>query len=123
MSLTVDTIAARSAGFAPINMKVVSTRQKSGSGTISSIANSSGYVKLTVSSIVNFETSDCITITGATGDYAYLNGRWNVLGTSGTNPYYIEIDCAFVSVSTGDKGSYTRKIGRASCRERVYVLV
>lgn len=111
MSLTVDTIDTRSAGFAPINMKVVSTRQKSQTGTISAIADSSGKVKLTVSANTNIEDNDCVTIAGATGDFAYLNGRWQVLGKSGTNPYYIEIDCTFASASTGDKGSYTRTNG------------
>ena len=116
MSLTVNTtIADHSAAFAPITVNIESTRlTKNASIDITAVANGSGgytgYVRLTVAALTNLEADDCITISGATGDYVYLNGRHNIWAIDVPNKY-VYLYTAHQAASSGDPGGLIRSNG------------
>jgi len=68
---------------------------------ITSVANDSGSVELSFGSSTGHVANMVLNITGCTGDYDYLNGRWDVV-TSGSTDTIINLD--YVSGSTGTLG-------------------
>ena len=116
MSLTLSTISARSAGFAPIPLEIQGTRMNAyiDPFTITAIAEGAGdyagRVKLTVSTMTYFDADDCITIAGATGTKAYLNGRHNVYAIDVPNKY-VYLYTSYVAVAAGNNGTIQRTNG------------
>lgn len=70
--------------------------------TITGVANSGGNVQLTASSMAAVSQGSLLVISGATGNYAYLNGRRDVIAVTSTTAI---IDLAYVAGSTGTMGT------------------
>ena len=70
--------------------------------TITGVADSSGSVELTASSFTGVAINNVLTISGATGDYAYLNGRHDVLSAGSTT---VVISATYQAASTGTRGT------------------
>ncbi len=79
--------------------------------TITGIANDSGYVQLTVAASTGCAINNMLLITSGTVDFAYLNGRHNVLAV-GTG--VITIDLAYIAATTGTKGTATIQLEKWS---------
>jgi len=72
--------------------------------TITGATNSSGSVSLAVADSTGCVANNVVLITGATGTFAYLNGRWDVVAVGATT---IVINLAFAAVTTGTPGTAT----------------
>jgi hypothetical protein len=79
--------------------------------TITGIADNAGNVQLTVAASTGCEINNMLLITGGTTDYAYLNGRHNVLAV-GTGT--ITINLTYVAASTGTPGVATIQLEKFS---------
>jgi len=79
--------------------------------TITGIASDSGYVQLTVAASTGCAINNVLLIAGGTVDFAYLNGRRNVLAV-GTGT--ITIDLAYIAATTGTKGTATIQLEKWS---------
>ena len=79
--------------------------------TITGIASDSGNVQLTVAASTGCFINNMLLIAGGTVEFAYLNGRHNVLAV-GTGT--ITIDIAYIAATTGTKGTATIQLEKWS---------
>ena len=84
--------------------------------TITGVADSSGSVELTASSFTGVAINNVLTIFGATGDYAYLNGRHDVLSAGSTT---VVISATYQAASTGTRGARQERCGGRSPPEMI----
>lgn len=79
--------------------------------TITAIADDTGHVRLSVAASTGCAINNTVLIAGADTDFAYLNGRHNVLAV-GTGT--ITIDLTYVSATTGTPGIATIQLEKFS---------
>lgn len=70
--------------------------------TILTVEDASGFAKLSFSTATGIEVGMVLTITGATADYAYLNGRHNVTAFASGKA---TISAPYAAATTGTKGT------------------
>ena len=80
--------------------------------TITGQADETGSVNLTTADTTGLIANNVILITGATGDYAYLNGRRNVVAV--LSPTNFVIDLAYDAGATGGFGTATIQLEKFS---------
>lgn len=81
--------------------------------TITGVADSGGSVQLTVADTTGLIANNVVLIAGCDTDYAYLNGRYNVVGTPGATTFVLDLD--YQSGSAGNLGTATIQLDKFSC--------
>jgi len=111
MAITITTsLDANVAAFAPVTIAGTTTRNpftdgvRQG-GTIGTLDNNGGYLRIATSTTV-WLVDDTVIISDATGDYAQYNGRHKV--TSITSSNVLTTSTTWVTATTGDEGNVYR---------------
>ena len=99
--LTSPTASSIIAAAAPVWVRAESDAEET-AYTIIGVSDSGGSVELTASSFAGLVANNVLSISGATGDYAYLNGLHDVV-TAGATACVINL--AYASASTGTRGT------------------
>lgn len=114
MSITLITAPAANsyvAAAAPVWIQASSDAAET-AYTITGQADSSGSVNLTTADTAGLIANNVVLIAGCTGDYAYLNGRRNVVAVLSGNNFVI--DLAYDAGSTGTFGTATIQLEKFS---------